>query len=398
MSTSPHELDDRLDEAPRRVWLTIAGREISLKVRDKAFLISIALTVVSIAGALGAATVLGDRQEKVSVAVADPAAVVLVERAQSLADDGLVIETLDVADDAAAEAAVEEGDAQLGVVDGGSGLVGRGTTDSAAAVLLQQVHADLLVETNARDAGVEVADLFGGEPLAVQEVREGQLSDGGVRLAAIALAIGFYLCALMFGAIVAQSVLEEKQNRIVEIVASLVPLRSLLVGKVVGSAVVASLQVGVIILAVVVLLAVAGPPIELPQLGLAGIWFALYFAVGYLAVAGLWAMAGALATRQEDLQHTATPVSTLLIVVVPVGLFLSGPWLAVASYVPITSVVAMPTRVLSGDAAWWEPVVALGVLGLFSFAITDFAARVYRRSLMQTRQRMTVRQALRVAD
>lgn len=383
---------------PQGAWRIVAGREIGLKVRDKGFAFSLLLTVVCIGLSLGAAAFLGGGDDTVTVATAGTTSEQLVERAGQLADDGLVVEVERVADDAAVEAAVEDGDAALGLVDGGDELVGLGSTGSRTAALVQQAHAEALLADNAAAAGVDLADLAGGEPLDTRELEDGQVGDGTVRIAAIALAGAFYLCALMFGALVAQSVLEEKQNRIVEIVASLIPLRSLLLGKIAGSAVVASIQVAAMAAAAVSVLAVTGVPVGLPQLGLTGIWFAVFFAVGYLSVAALWAMAGALATRQEDLQHTATPVSILLVVVIPVGLFLSGTGLAVASYVPIANVVAMPTRVLAGEASWWEPFASLAVLAAFSYACVRFAAHVYRRSLMQTRSRLTVRDALQVAD
>ncbi|MFW6772908.1 ABC transporter permease [Nocardioides sp. CPCC 205120] len=383
---------------PGGVWRIVAGREIGLKVRDKGFALSLLLTIVSIALSLGAAAFLGGGDQTVTVATSDATSEQLVERAGELADDGLAIDVQRVRDDAAVEAAVEDDEAELGLVAGGNELVGRGSTESRSATLVQQAHAEALLADNAAAAGIDLADLEGGDPLATRELQDGQVGDGTVRVAAIALAGAFYLCALMFGALVAQSVLEEKQNRIVEIVASLIPLRSLLLGKIVGSAVVASIQVAAMAGAAVTVLAVTGAPVGLPELGLTGIWFALFFAVGYLSVAALWAMAGALATRQEDLQHTATPVSILLIIVVPVGLFLSGTGLAVASYVPIANVVAMPARVLAGEALWWEPFLSLAVLAAFSFACVRFAAHIYRRSLMQTRSRLTVRDALRLAD
>lgn len=385
-------------DRPTGTWRIVAGREIGLKVRDKGFALSLLLTVVCLGLSLGAAVFFGGGKDTVTVATTGAAAEQLAERAGELAGDDLVVEVETLPDDRAVESAVAAGDAELGLLDDGRELVARGSTDSAAAGLLQQAHAESRLAANAAAAGTDLAELQQGEPLQARELRDGQVGDGTVRVASIALAGAFYLCALMFGALVAQSVLEEKQNRIVEIVASLIPLRSLLVGKIVGSAVVASLQVAAMVGAAVSVLAVAGVPVSVTQLGMTGIWFALFFAVGYLAVAALWAMAGALATRQEDLQHTATPVSVLLVIVIPVGLFLSGDLLTAASYVPVANVVAMPTRVLSGEALWWEPFLSLALLAAFSSVCIRFAAQIYRRSLMQTRQRLTVREALRIAD
>ena len=71
-------------------------------------------------------------------------------------------------------------------------------------------------------------------------------------------------------------------------------------------------------------------------------------------------MAGALASRAEDLQTTATPLNFLMMGVFFGAFLFEGTAQTVASYVPPFSIVLMPIRVLSGDAAVWEPIVALG--------------------------------------
>ena len=81
------------------------------------------------------------------------------------------------------------------------------------------------------------------------------------------------------------------------------------------------------------------------------------------------------------------------------GSFLfEGTALTVASYVPPFSCVLMPMRVLAGDAAVWEPVVALVILLGAMGATVVFAERIYRRALLQTQGRVTLKPAWRAAD
>ena len=70
----------------------------------------------------------------------------------------------------------------------------------------------------------------------------------------------------------------------------------------------------------------------------------------------------------------------------------------VASYVPPFSIVLMPIRVLNGDAAVWEPVVALALLVLAMAATVVFAERIYRRALLQTQGGVTLKQAWTATD
>jgi ABC-2 type transport system permease protein len=58
----------------------------------------------------------------------------------------------------------------------------------------------------------------------------------------------------------------------------------------------------------------------------------------------------------------------------------------------------MPIRLLSGDAAWWEPVIAIGVLLAAMAWTVVLAERLYRRALLQTQGRVTLKQAWSAAD
>ena len=115
-------------------------------------------------------------------------------------------------------------------------------------------------------------------------------------------------------------------------------------------------------------------------------------------LACLFAVAGALASRTEDLQSTTAPLTIVMMFVYVASFSLSGTALEVASFLPIASVVSMPGRILSGDAAWWEPALALAVMAAFWAATVAVGERIYRRSLLQTGGRVSWRQALHTAD
>ena len=197
---------------------------------------------------------------------------------------------------------------------------------------------------------------------------------------------------------IAQSVVEEKQNRIVEILASAMPLRQLLIGKVVGNAALAFAQLALFVGAGLIGLAATGKGAQLGQIAGAAGWFIVFFLVGFLALASLWAVAGALATRSEDLQSTSTPLGLLIMIVLFAGIFLTGTARVIGSYIPIMSIVAMPARLAEGTAAWWEPFIALALMAVATYAIVVVAEKIYRRSLMQTQARLTMRQALALED
>src|SRR5690606_37496868 len=96
------------------------------------------------------------------------------------------------------------------------------------------------------------------------------------------------------------------------------------------------------------------------------VWFIIFFLVGFVLVAAMFASGAALVSRQEDTGAVMMP--TMMLVMAPyfIVLFLGDNPVAmtIASYVPFSAPVAMPVRLFLGEAAWWEPLVSLGVLAL----------------------------------
>ena len=212
------------------------------------------------------------------------------------------------------------------------------------------------------------------------------------------LAFLFYFAALGFGYTLSGSIVEEKANRIVEIITTKIPVRQLLIGKIAGNSLLAIGQT-----ALIVAVGLVGISFTEYSSYLAGIsegvgWFAVFFLVGFVFIACWWAVAGALASRAEDLQSTAAPLNFLMLGVFLGAFLFEGTVQTVASYVPPFSIVLMPIRVLNGDAAVWEPIAALAILVAAMAATVVFAERLYRRALLQTQGRVTLKQAWTAAD
>ena len=99
------------------------------------------------------------------------------------------------------------------------------------------------------------------------------------------------MAAMMFGQQIAASVVEEKQSRLVEIIATAIPLRQLLAGKVVGNATIALAQV--VLFAGSASSRCRSPTVDAAAGAVDGrLWFVLFFAVGFFALACLYAVAG----------------------------------------------------------------------------------------------------------
>jgi len=380
-----------------RAWALVARREISSKLVDRTFLVGTLFTLLMIAGLVLAQALLSERVDDYDVA-ATPAATSMAQDVADQAtglDDKVRVRVVDVPDDAAARAALTDEEADAWLTPGADGwvLVGRDEVPRNLEEVTATVVRDTTLTENAEAAGTTVAAMTRGSQLTtdvlVGDADQRDFAQG----MAFALAFLFYLSSIAFGMTLAGSVVEEKQSRIVEIIATKIPVRQLLAGKVIGNTGLAVAQMALYAAIGLVGLSFTSFGSFLPSVTGALGWFLVFFLFGFLLLACLWAVAGALASRTEDLQSTSTPITLLLLAIFFGSAFLSGTPQTVLSYVPPASAVLMPQRILEGSAQWWEPVVSLGILLATAAVVVLVAERLYRRSLLQTQGRISVRQA-----
>jgi ABC-2 type transport system permease protein len=378
-----------------RPWALIAEREISTKLRDKTFIGStlVMLFIVMVAVILPA--ILAGRDGADKIAVVDDAAAKVVQQA-STTKGGDGYEITRAADRPAAEKLVTDGDAKAALVPAADGyvVIGKNSVDTGIESALREAAATVGMETNASKAGLSPAELRAGTKVDVQLLKPGPLPDLVSQFVNIGLALVFYMTALGFGMMIAQSVVQEKESRVVEILAAAVPIRSLLWGKVIGNTVLALSQIVVIAAASLIgLLATDQADILEVVAPVAG-WFVVFFVLGFVALAGLWAVAGSLATRQEDLGSTTLPGQMILMIPFFFSVFAGSSAKTVASFVPIASSMSMPGRMLTEDVPIWQPLVAIAVLLGATVLIVRLGARLYERTLLQTGRRLGYREAL----
>ncbi|HEX5918451.1 MAG TPA: ABC transporter permease [Nocardioides sp.] len=390
---------DRRDEP---AWLLVTRREVVSRITDKSFLLGTAFMVVLIAGFIGFNAWQEERTDMVTLAATPDAAAMAraVADGAPAVDEDVEVTIVEVDDRAAAEAALREDevDAWLHPTDDGWQLTSESSeqdslTDVVEVVVQQQVLAD-----NAADVGTTVEALQAGSTVTTAFLR------GDAEKAGVAEAVGFvfvflfYFAALVFGMQLASSVIEEKQSRIVEIIAAAIPVRHLLAGKVLGNTALAVIQLMVYLVVGLVGLSFTSYKSYVPALSGPTAWFIGFFLAGFIALACLWAVAGSLASRTEDLQATSTPLTMLMLVMFFGGLSLDGRGQVIASFVPPVSAVVMPKRILAGGVEWWEPLLALGLLAAFAAVTVWVGERLYRRALLQTGGRVSLRQAWSAAE
>lgn len=388
------------EEQPTQVsapWLTVMNREIGVKLRDRAFVLSTVLTVLGIIGLTAFMFFMGERTTSYTVAATDPQSVTVAEAARDSAEDKTTLEVQSASPEEARELLQNEDiDAAVSRSDNEWVLTARNSMDASLSGMLSDAAKDVTAQQNAADAGTTTEQLTAGSEVQTRTLSDEPDRGVAANVLGFVFAMLFYTAAIIFGMAIANSVLEEKQNRVVEILATAIPVRHILYGKVAGNCLLAYAQI--ILYGAVGLLGVnlLGRAESIGWILQASGWFIGFFVVGFAAQASIWAVLGSLASRTEDLQSNTGPIMSVLIAALLVGLFAKGTWLTVASYVPLVSSVAMPVRMLTDTVQWWEPWLALGLCAVFGLIMFRVGERVYQRAVFQGGQALTWRKALRL--
>jgi ABC-2 type transport system permease protein len=336
----------------------IAEREIKSYVRSKGFWIGLAVLLAGLFAAAILPTVIGGSPAKV--------AVVGTQAKQALSETNFEIR--EVPDIATAEQLIRSEEVEAAVVPGPRVLALSDRPNKVVAALDTAPPVQLLEPTAvSQDVQMLVTQIF---------------------------AFLFFMFA-MGGIAIAQGTVTEKQTRIVEILVATIPVRAMLAGKIIGHAVLTLGQILIIAIAAPIALSLGGHrellAIVAPALG----WFVPFLIVGFVLLAAIWAVAGALVSRQEDLGSSTGPVMLLVIGPYFGALFASDneAVMTVMSYIPFSAAVAMPIRMFTGDAQWWEAVISLGILAGTVALITQLAARFFAGSLLQTGGKVALKKA-----
>lgn len=347
----------------------VAEREVLTRLRSRAFQISTGIMLAAVLAGVIISGVLGGRTSTTTVAVVGNAAS-HVEHVS-----GLKIKKVDSV--AAATRMVEAGTVKAAVVADPSG-------PAKIRIIADEQAPDTLISTLSVKPRVTLL-----HPPAIPP---------GLRyIAAFGFALVFLMSAATFGGTIAQSVVEEKQTRIVEILISSVTTRTLLTGKILGNSLLAFAQVVLLGACAVVGLSTSGENGVLAMLGAPIAWFVIFFVFGFVLLASMFAAAASLVSRQEDVQTTVTPVSMLVMIPYFLVIFFhdNNTVLTIMSYVPFSAAVGMPLRIFLSQAAWWEPLLSLLILLAGTAGVIMVAAKIYGNALLRTGAKVSVREALR---
>jgi ABC-2 type transport system permease protein len=270
--------------------------------------------------------------------------------------------------------------------------------------------------------------------IAVETIRMGDDGKGKKGSTEIAIAIGYiagfmiYMFVFIYGSMVMRGVLEEKQNRIVEVIISSVKPVQLMMGKIIGLAAVGLTQFTIWVLLIIAIFAGAKSlfvsdeaiqkmataqtenimmsqnaamqvmneiepnefakimeQIEAVNFVQIIFFFLVFFILGYLLYSSLMAAIAAAVDSEEDMNQFMFPITVPLIsaIIILVNV-IKNPEGALAiwfSHIPLTSPIIMMVRIPFG-VPWWELLISVGILALSTMGAIWLAAKIYRTGIL----------------
>jgi ABC-2 type transport system permease protein len=387
----------------RDAVVLVARRELTQKLREKSFLVSTGVTVVIILLVAVVPPLVGaGGPSKFTIAVADAGSAPIAAAAQREArglDTRLKARRLSPA---AARAALAAGDVDAVLAAGvlrskeqpDDRLVG--IVDGAA----REVHqVDALRAAGLRGAALQRA--LNPPAVRVSTIKPADPERKRKGAFAFVAVLALYTQLLTFGYLLASGVVEEKSSRVVEVLLSTIRPRDLLAGKIIGLGLLGLAQLAVITTVGLAAAAVSGAlHVSGDVVGAAALAVG-WFVIGYAFYSGLFACAGALVPRQEELQASMTPLTMLILISFFISFAVlddpSGTLAHVTSFIPFSAPITMPPRIALGEAPAFEIVIALVVTLAGAVALIPLAGRIYSGAVLRTGSAVKVREAWRAS-
>lgn len=298
----------------------------------------------------------------------------------------------------------------------------RASGSGRQATLIRQAASVLAVQDRMDRLGIGEADqlaLFAAVDFSVSVAGGQERTEDGRspeelagRLAAVtALVVLVFAAIITYGQWIATSVAEEKSSRVMELLICAASSRELLAGKVLGAGAAGLTQYVAVVVPASATIALQDriaaaltgetPPasdyaaLDMPLL----LAFGGFFLLAFSFYALLYAAAGSLATRSEEVQQVAMPMMLLLTAGYVVSFVAfedtDAQWVRVMSYIPFFSPTLMLARLGLGHVEPWEVGLAVGLLLLAIALAFLLAARVYRAGILLYGQRRGFRTIFR---
>ena len=302
-----------------------------------------------------------------------------------------------------ATAAKDRAEAQQLVENDGWDLLSKGDTPATVTTTVNQIVSSQAQATALDKLNIDPQELEKATPsTAVNQVNLEEEDGTEQKMAGVATvligAMAVVFSIMTFAGLIGGRVTEEKSSRVVEIILSSVRPVDFLAGKILGNTIIGFLAT---------LLILGGGAISLTASGLASDFELDYGLVAVLLVGeilgllffgSLYAAAGSMVQRTEDLQSTQAPILFLVFATMYVPMFgwmhLDATWMQVMTWLPPVSMLVAPMQVAGGNLSWLGLLASYVLMAVVTALIIVLVGRIYRRAILNNGRKMTWRQAV----
>lgn len=383
------------------VWL-VAQRELNTRLRTRGFVIGTAVILVAMAGFLLLQTAFASGMDRTKVGLSGQATAIAEPLTTSAEQLGMTVETQTVP--SGGRALLESGDVDV-VVSGSPAdlrVAVKSELDDRLRAVLNGISQEEVLGARLMEAGQNPGEVMrdvGAAQVRVTALEEPDPERGQRIVIAIIMMILLYMSIIMWGTTVAQGIVEEKSSRVVEILLSTVRPWHLLLGKVLGLGLVGLAQLTILGVVGLVMARVTG---VLTITGVATgtlLWGLVWYVLGYFLYATVFAGAGSLVSRQEDMQTVLTPITLVLVAGFVAGITAiqqpDGTTAQVLALLPPLSPILMPSLIATGAAGPLDIALALALTLAAIAALTWLGGRVYQTAILHTGSRLSLKAALK---
>lgn len=382
----------------------VAAREVRQRLRGRAFRVATVLLQLGVAAAIVIPVATKGKTQPQNVGVVGGLTQTLRQAIDTAASG--VHADVHVATEPTithAEVALRSGDIDIAILDGDKLEVKRSPSSGDTTQTAQLAHAiaELLGVANAVRAArltrAQQTQLAAAEPLPIAGLQPARATSAARSTATFGLIVLFilltqYLSWTLIG------VMEEKSSRVVEVLLSTVRPLQLLVGKVIGIGVVVFAQAALAAVFAFLLARTVGSDVLHGAAPLVLLSTVLWLVLGYGFYSWLYAAAGSMAERQDQVQSLAVPLALPLIAayIISITVLSSGGappgYAEVLAYLPPTAPFAMTALVGLRAVTWWQFALSATTTAASIAAVAVLAASIYRRAILRTGRRIRLRE------
>lgn len=383
----------------------VARRELRERGRSKVFRGGTIVVLLVIAAAVVVPVLLRSHRGRIEVGVvgtlphSDRALVMAASRAA-----GTPVVLVTERSEATAAKGLRDGRLSLAVLDGHELLLFRALPAgdaSATAIVTAELSLGLGLQRELESAGLSAnraARLANPPPLPVHSLEPAQRNQT-TRYTAIYGLILVYVLLSQYCSWILLGVVEEKSSRVIEVILSTIRPVQLLAGKVVGLGLLALAQAAIFVAAALGIAEAVGSDLVRGTAPTEVAAVLVWLLLGYAFYCWVYAAAGSLCQRQEDIQTLAFPLTVPMLVAYIVALTeVSSPspsiLLEVLAYLPPTAPLAMPVLVAQGAVSWLGFLLSCGLTVLAIALAVRGATFVYSRAVLRTGRRVRLRDVL----